>query len=197
MKKSCEPLLGPVDLSKWLPEHDDACPKCGGEVGCNGDGSWKCIADRGHLIGCGWSGKEAACACDGKPGIGWAIVGGESGHGDRPCRVEWIRDIVRQCRDAGVPVFVKQLGSFIVDRNDRGFDATAETWADGPDEGKPTDPEAWPDMPDLEEDLDGTRDGYQGAPVRVRLVDRKGGDMAEWPADLQVREFPVVKAGVA
>jgi len=45
------------------------------------------------------------------PGIHWVIVGGESGPGARPCRVEWIRDIVRQCRDAGVPVFVKQLGA--------------------------------------------------------------------------------------
>ena len=37
---------------------------------------------------------------------------------------------------------------------------------------------------------DGYRDEYQGAPVRVRLRDRKGGDMAEWPVDLRVREFP-------
>lgn len=44
-------------------------------------------------------------------GIHWVIVGGESGPGARPCRVEWIRDIVRQCKDAGVPRFVKQLGA--------------------------------------------------------------------------------------
>lgn len=41
----------------------------------------------------------------------WVIVGGESGPGARPCNVEWIRSIVRQCRDASVPVFVKQLGA--------------------------------------------------------------------------------------
>jgi len=123
--------------------------------------------------------------------IDWVIVGGESGSGARPCRVAWIRSIVEQCKAAGVPVFVKQLGAFIVDRNDAGFDANAEVWAEGPDEGKPTNPRAWPDMPDIEEDLDGTRDGYQGAPVRVRLVDKKGGDMTEWPEDLRVREFPV------
>lgn len=44
-------------------------------------------------------------------GIHWVIVGGESGHKARPCNVEWIRDIVRQCKAAGVPCFVKQLGS--------------------------------------------------------------------------------------
>ena len=39
----------------------------------------------------------------------WAIIGAESGPGKRPCKIEWVRDLVRQCKDAGVPVFVKQL----------------------------------------------------------------------------------------
>ncbi|QRK06031.1 DUF5131 family protein [Archangium violaceum] len=43
--------------------------------------------------------------------INWVIVGGESGPKARPCDVEWVRDIVRQCRKAGVPCFVKQLGA--------------------------------------------------------------------------------------
>lgn len=43
--------------------------------------------------------------------IDWLIIGGESGPGARPCNVEWIRDLVRQGQDAGVPVFVKQLGA--------------------------------------------------------------------------------------
>lgn len=29
----------------------------------------------------------------------------------RPCNVEWIRDLVRQCKAAAVPCFVKQLGA--------------------------------------------------------------------------------------
>lgn len=45
------------------------------------------------------------------PGIDWIIVGGESGPGARPCNVEWIRDITRQCKSAAVPVFTKQLGA--------------------------------------------------------------------------------------
>lgn len=39
--------------------------------------------------------------------IGWVIVGGESGS-DRTCNVEWITEVVDQCREARVPVFVKQ-----------------------------------------------------------------------------------------
>lgn len=44
-------------------------------------------------------------------GIDYAIVGGESGRWARPCNVEWIRSLVRQCVDAGVKVGVKQLGA--------------------------------------------------------------------------------------
>lgn len=39
----------------------------------------------------------------------WAIIGCESGPGRRPCKLEWVRNIVAQCRAAGVAVFVKQL----------------------------------------------------------------------------------------
>jgi protein gp37 len=44
-------------------------------------------------------------------GIQWVIVGGESkgGYPGRECKVEWVRDIVRQFGAAGVPRFVKQL----------------------------------------------------------------------------------------
>lgn len=41
----------------------------------------------------------------------WVICGGESGSQARPCDPEWLYSIVQQCRAAGVPVFVKQLGS--------------------------------------------------------------------------------------
>ncbi|MCX7590403.1 MAG: phage Gp37/Gp68 family protein, partial [Kiritimatiellae bacterium] len=42
--------------------------------------------------------------------IDWVIVGGESGPGARPMRIEWIRSIFRQCRRGGVPFFFKQWG---------------------------------------------------------------------------------------
>lgn len=43
-------------------------------------------------------------------GIHWVIVGGESGAGARPLRPEWVRRILRQCRDQRVPFFFKQWG---------------------------------------------------------------------------------------
>jgi len=110
--------------------------------------------------------------------LDWVVVGGESGPGARGCRVADIRQIVRQCRAAGVPVFVKQLGAYVVDRNDAGFDGC--------------EPDAWPDMDpmDIEDNIHGFKDEYQGADVRVRLGNRKGGAMCEWPEDLRVREYP-------
>lgn len=120
----------------------------------------------------------------------WIICGGESGPHARPCDVGWIRSIVEQCRAAGVPCFVKQLGANIIDRNDAGFDAEYETWTEGPDAGKPVRPDAWPTPRDIEDDIHGFREEYQGADVRIRLWDRKGGDMKEWPEALRVREWP-------
>lgn len=44
-------------------------------------------------------------------GIDWVIVGGESGPGARPFDIQWARNTVYQCRQAGVACFVKQLGA--------------------------------------------------------------------------------------
>ena len=43
-------------------------------------------------------------------GIGWVIVGGESGPRARVMNKEWVESILRQCRSAGVPFFFKQWG---------------------------------------------------------------------------------------
>lgn len=81
--------------------------------------------------------------------LDWVIVGGESAQACRArwCDIQWIREIVGECQVAGVPVFVKQLGS----RSGHGQERT---------------------------------DGWR--PLRHP----KGGDPAEWPADLRVRQFP-------
>ena len=44
-------------------------------------------------------------------GIGWAIIGGESGPGSREMDLGWARELVSRCRAAGTAVSVKQLGS--------------------------------------------------------------------------------------
>ncbi len=41
------------------------------------------------------------------------IVGGESGHGRRPFNSDWARDLRRQCKEAGVPFFMKQVDKVI------------------------------------------------------------------------------------
>lgn len=98
-------------------------------------------------------------------GIAWAIVGGESGGKARPCALEWIEDLVAQCREAGVAPFVKQLGAVVVSE-ERAVEDPAEQREFGLSSKW-----AW----------------------RAGLRDSHGGDPAEWPADLRVREFPIVR----
>ena len=42
-------------------------------------------------------------------GINYVIVGCETGPNARPCKIEWIRNVVQQCKDAGVKCFVKAI----------------------------------------------------------------------------------------
>lgn len=165
---SCEPLLRTLP---WLanaigPQLECPC----GEMWIGGIG--------GPLDAC--PGCRSLVSPE-RPRIDWVIVGGESGPQARPCRVDAVRSVVRQCRTAGVPVFVKQLGSVVWDRNDAGFDGDpGDAWDENRTRGVIHHP-------------DGDATVYQGAPVRVLLHDRKGGDLDEWPEDLRVREFPKVE----
>ena len=101
---SAEPLLGPLNLSRYMPAW--FCDDCGafmlgrGDDGCepDEDESSPCCSTCGSL-------RVRAV------GIDWVIPGGESGAGATPCELDWIEDLIRQCVDAGVAPFVKQLGS--------------------------------------------------------------------------------------
>jgi protein gp37 len=42
--------------------------------------------------------------------VHWVIGGGESGHGFRPCKVAWARELRDRCAEAGVAFFWKQWG---------------------------------------------------------------------------------------
>ena len=42
--------------------------------------------------------------------IDWVIIGGESGQGARKCKYSWFENIIEQCREKNIPVFVKQMG---------------------------------------------------------------------------------------
>ena len=119
---------------------------------------------------------QTGCPGHPLPRLDQVIVGGESGPKARPCDVQWIRSIVRQCQGADVPVFVKQLGGNIRERNDAGFfgDCELDAWCLDDDQ--------------VIDNPNGFREHYQGAPVRIKLRDRKGGDPSEWPEDLRVRQ---------
>jgi hypothetical protein len=128
---SCEPLLGQLDLGIGDPHrghdsddvhghpHPRICLDCSDP---EGDDDVRFV----------WREPDAR-------GLNWVIVGGESGLGARPMSVRWAQTLVLECRSAGVPVFVKQLGSVL-----------GKELGAGP----------------------------------------KGGDMAAWPEDLRIREFP-------
>jgi protein gp37 len=107
---SYEPALGPVDFTDAF----SVCDRFGEPSG-------------------------PRCDSDGSAAIKWVVVGGESGPGARPFNVEWARDTIRQCREAGVPVFVKQLGARPYE--DHGV---AGRWEHRLRDRKGGDPSEWP-----------------------------------------------------
>ena len=64
-------------------------------------------------------------------GIGWVIVGGESGPMCRPVNPMWIRGIRDQCVAAGVPFFFKQWGGRTAKSGGRVLDG--RTWDELPE----------------------------------------------------------------
>lgn len=130
---SVEPLLEAVDLTR-IAQGNDVIDSLSSSIGLRTDSGDRHIHFARHP-------SET---------ISWTIVGGESGAGARPFPVDAARAIVKQCKAAGVPVFVKQMGS------------------------RP---------------VFGT--------IPTRLKDMKGGDMSEWPIDLQVRQMPPMATRLA
>ena len=81
---SCEPLLGPVDLSFIRTTSISGI-----------------MPLDSHPIG-----------SPDKPFINWVIAGGESGNKARPMHPDWVRSLRNQCASASVPFFFKQWGEF-------------------------------------------------------------------------------------
>lgn len=59
-------------------------------------------------------------------GIGWVIVGGESGPHARQMKDAWVREVREQCQRAHVPFFFKQWGGVRKHRTGRLLDG--RTW---------------------------------------------------------------------
>lgn len=97
-------------------------------------------------------------------GIHWVIVGGESGPGARLCRLSWIDSIVQQAKEQGSSVFVKQHGSFPVERVVGGRVA-----------------------------IDGNGGLLEDDGLRLKYRSQKGGKPSEWPGGLGrfPRETPI------
>lgn len=74
----------------------------------------------------------------------WIIAGGESGDGARECRVEWIEDLVWQCRGWDVDPFVKQLGSNATYEHEAGSSKGGCRMPMSLKHKKGGDPEEWP-----------------------------------------------------
>lgn len=88
---SCEPLLGPVDLTRIQPALFDAAANAL-------TGMWK------------WTGgpmrKESEM-------LDWIVVGGESGPRARPMHPDWLISLRDQCEAAGTAFFFKQWGDIL------------------------------------------------------------------------------------
>ena len=93
---SCEPLLGPVDLTYMDVENHPAAEHLGRL------GAYQINALTGRNT-------DMARPCPDVPHLDWVIVGGESGPLARPMHPDWARGLREQCAKAGVP-FVQAMG---------------------------------------------------------------------------------------
>ncbi|MEK6290091.1 MAG: phage Gp37/Gp68 family protein [Paraburkholderia tropica] len=125
---SIEPMLGYIDIRRWLAPHCERHPgrlepgeKC--EV-CEGRGIW------------GLPGADGLAEHEKAPirsGLDQVIAGGESGPGARPEHPDWPRALRDQCAKAGVPFLFKQHGEWAPGSGDFGAGrfATATVAFDG------------------------------------------------------------------
>ncbi|WP_022727264.1 DUF5131 family protein [Fodinicurvata sediminis] len=124
---SAEPLLGPLDLTPWLPGCYECADDCGWRSGrspeeeiCNHCG-WIGTAGGEFCSRCAHQDFGHVCPnCEGNvihhhpdtPCLDWVIAGGESGPGARPMHPDWPRSLRDQCQAAGVAFHFKQWGEW-------------------------------------------------------------------------------------
>lgn len=88
---SIEPMLGEIDLRRWLAIYTHIGPPC-------------CIKKEGyHRLGHATTNPPL-------PELDWVILGGETGAQARPMKPDWARSVRDQCHAAGVPFFFKAWG---------------------------------------------------------------------------------------
>jgi len=121
---SMEPLLGPVDVSKYMwPVHPRWPAKYKTPKEALADGA-EVTYHRQALISRDWADHL----------VNWVIVGGESGSNARPMHPDWARSLRDQCEAAGVPFLFKQWGEWIsTDQEPQPYGGPLSRWmwADG------------------------------------------------------------------
>lgn len=113
---SVEPMLGPVDLSRWIAP-TTVCQSCAEErdgivqTDCHGCHTDNLITLWGNAQLEQWrEGRRYDGALRDGPELHWVICGGESGSSPRPMPLEWARSLRDQASAAGVAYFMKQVG---------------------------------------------------------------------------------------
>ena len=101
---SLEPLLGPVDLRRYLFD-----------VGYTPDRrvTREMALDAGMPEAEGAIERGEAYEFTPSGNLDCVIVGGESGPGARPMHPDWVRSVRDQCAAAGVPFYFKQWGEWL------------------------------------------------------------------------------------
>lgn len=108
---SIEPMLGPIELHRWLAIHKH----------------WKTADDIGHAPWCPpypkhWWEHQRLVGAGYKPPLQWVICGGESGLQARPMRSVWAQNLRDQCAAARVPFLFKQWGEYLGEKQDGNLD---------------------------------------------------------------------------
>lgn len=137
---SVEPMLGPVELGKYLYGSYECAMTCGTRLAFTSPPEKRCTV-------CGFTGPDdyqtwgngpseicPECGEGGSSGdieevcpecgtfmvrehpdthnIDWVIAGGETGPGARPMHPDWVRSLRDQCQSAQVPFFFKSWGEW-------------------------------------------------------------------------------------
>ncbi|WP_257827214.1 phage Gp37/Gp68 family protein [Burkholderia glumae] len=110
---SIEPMLGPIEISRWLDPTGIHCLDVCADTRYVKAAEVETYTADGECVplcpACGesasWTGYD--------DGIDWVIAGGESGPGARPAHPDWFRSLRDQCAAAGVPFMFKQWGEYL------------------------------------------------------------------------------------